>query len=371
MSLGKGVALVVNIVGNTKGLEKSLGSAGGEVSDFGGSVLGTAGKLTIIGGVAIAATAAIASMTKAAADDRAEQQKLEAAITAAGAATAQSTAQVEAAIAAGQDRAFTDSETREGLQSLVTATKDVGTATALMAQAQDIARFAGVDLATASDAVAKAYAGQDGKLMKLVPGMEKGATAMDTLGNASKLAAGQADIYAKSADGMNARAGDAFGELSETIGEVFLPVLDAVLPIVIQMIKLFGQLIKAVLPLLVPILKVVGQVLAKMGEMLAVVVGWIIKLVNWLTTAIGKLGDFIGSLNPLNGLSLPSLPFLNSTSAAVGGLSAGTQAVGSSGGGVTFNIYGDPSVIEAKVTKALRDYKRRNGVGSIFSLERF
>lgn len=369
MALGKGVALVVNIVGDTKGLSKALGSAGGEVSDFGSSALGTAAKVSIVAGVAVTAAAAIGAMTKAAADDRAEQQKLEAAISAAGAATATSTAQVEAAIAAGQDRAFTDSETREGLQSLVTATHDVGEATNLLAQAQDIARFAGVDLATASDAVAKAYAGNDKALRSLVPGMEKGATTMDTLSNASKMAAGQADIYAKSADGMNARAGDAFGELSETIGEVFLPVLDAVLPVVIQMIKLFGQLIKAVLPLLVPILKVVGQVLAEMGRMLSVVVGWIIKLVNWLTTAIGKLGDFIDSVNPFKGITLPSLPF--SMAQTTGGLSASTYATGGGGGGgVIFNIYGDPSVIEAKVTKALRDYARRNGVGSVFAAGR-
>ena len=365
---GKGVELVVRIVGETTGLSKALDKGGGDVKDFGGSVLGTAGKVSIIAGAALAAGAAIAGMTKAAADDRTEQQKLEKAIEQAGAATAKSTAQVEAAIAAGQDKAFSDSETREGLQALVTATKDVGTATDLLTQAQDIARFANVDLATASDAVAKAYAGNDKALRSLVPGMEKGATAAETIGNASEIAAGQADIYAKSADGMNARAGDAFGELSETIGEVFLPVLDAVLPIVIQMIKLFGQLIKAVLPLLVPILKLIGKYLTFVGNNLAFVVGWIIKLVNWVTTAIGKLGDFLESINPLKDFKLPSLPFMNSASTPAG-MSAATTATGSgSSGGVTFNIYGDPAVIEAKITKALRDYARRNGSAAVFGV---
>ena len=369
--LGRGVSLVVNILGDTKGLEKSLGSAGSDVKGFGSDALGTAVKVSVVAGAAVAAGAAIYEMTKAAADDRAEQQKLTKAIEQAGAATADTTAQVDAAIAAGQDRAFSDSETRDGLQSLVTATKDVGTATALLAQAQDIARFAGVDLATASDAVAKAYAGQDSKLQKLVPGMTKGATAMDSLANASKLAAGQADIYAASADGMNARAGDAFGELSETIGEVFLPVLDAVLPIVIQMIKLFGQLIKAVLPLLVPILKAVGAALTIVGNVLETVIGFLIKLINWITKAIDMLGQFLAKINPFSGIKLPSLPF--SAATGVSGLQAGTQAVGgsSAGGGITFNIYGDPSVIEAKVTKALRDYARRNGSEAVFSLGRF
>jgi len=365
--LGKGVALVVSILGDTKGLEKSLGSAGGEVKGFGADALGTAAKVSIVAGAAVAAGAAIYGMAKAAASDRAEQQKLEAAITAAGAATAQSTAQVEAAIAAGQEKAFSDSETREGLQSLVTATKDVGVATELLTQAQDLARFANVDLATASDAVAKAYAGQDGPLRKLVPGLEKGATAMDTLGDASKMAAGQADIYAKSAEGMEAKAGDAFGELTETIGEVFLPVLDAVLPIVIQMIKLFGQLVKAVLPLLIPILNVVGKALTVVANILSTVVGWLIKLIDWVTKTIGKLGEFFDKINPLKDIKLP-FNFSAPASSGVSTLQAGTQSVGGgSSGGVTFNIYGDPSVIEAKVTKALRDYARRNGTGSILA----
>jgi hypothetical protein len=369
MSLGRGVALVVSIVGDTKGLEKSLGSAGGDVKGFGDGVLGAAAKVTVVAGVALAGAAAIGAMTKAAADDRAEQEKLSAAIRAAGAETANTTAQVEAAIAAGQDKAFSDSETRDGLQSLVTATKDVGVATDLMTQAQDIARLANVDLATASDAVAKAYAGQDGKLQKLIPGMEKGATGLDTIANASKLAAGQADLYAKSADGMNARAGDAFGELSETIGEVFLPVLDAVLPIVIQMIKLFGQLIKAVLPLLVPILKAVGAALTVVGNILSKIIGFLIQLINWISKVIGKLGEFLAKINPFQGIKLPSLPF-SASGQSVSGLQAGTQAANtgsSSGGGVQINIYGDPAVIEARVMKALRDYTRRNGAGSVFA----
>jgi len=370
--LGKGVALVVSILGDTKGLEKSLGSAGGEVKDFGSSALGTAAKVSVVAGAALAAGAAIYGMAKAAASDRAEQQKLEAAITAAGAATAESTAQVEAAIAAGQERAFSDSETREGLQSLVTATGDVTTATALLQQAQDLARFAGVDLASASDAVAKAHAGQDGALRKLVPGLEKGATASDTLAAASKMAAGQADLYAKSAEGMEAKAGDAFGELTETIGEVFLPVLDAVLPIVIQMIKLFGQLVKAVLPLLIPILNAVGKALTIVANILSTVVGWLIKFIEWVTKAIGQIGDFLSSVNPLKDFKLPF--GIGGPSGQSQSVSANTRAVGgssSNAGGVQINIYGDPSVIEAKVTKALRDYARRNGKGSLTALGSF
>jgi hypothetical protein len=367
---GKGVELLVRIVGETAGLSKALDGAGGEVKDFGSSALGTAAKVSVVAGAALAAGAAIASMTDAAADDRAEQQKLELAIEKAGAATAKSTQQVEDAIAAGQARAFSDSETREGLQSLVTATGDVETATSLLAQAQDIARFANVDLATASEAVAKAYAGQDGKLQKLIPGLEKGATAAETIGNASAAAAGQADLFANSAEGMKAQAGDAFGELGEEIGSVFLPVLDAILPVVIQMIRLFGKLIKAVLPLLVPVLEKVGAALVLMGKALEKVINFVISLIEWITKAISKLGSFLDNLNPLKNFKMPSLPFMNSASTPAGNSVSTLQGGGSSGGGITFNIYGDPAVIEAKVTKALRDYTRRNGTGSLAAFGR-
>ena len=63
-----------------------------------------------------------------------------------------------------------------------------------------------------------------------MPGLEKGATAADTLADATKRAAGQADAFGNSAAGMQARGADAFGELTETIGSAFLPVLEALLP---------------------------------------------------------------------------------------------------------------------------------------------
>ena len=107
--------------------------------------------------------------------------------------------------------------------SLVTATGDVTLATADLSAAQDIARFANIEyLATAADAVAKAHAGQDGALRKLMPGLEKGATAADTLAAATAGAASQADKYADSAPALPERGADAFSEVGETIETVFL-----------------------------------------------------------------------------------------------------------------------------------------------------
>jgi hypothetical protein len=368
MAIGKGVQLVVSIVGDTAGLSKSLDSATGDVKGFGIGALGTAAKVSIVAGAAVAAGAAIYGMAKAASADRAEQQKLEAAIAAVGASTADTTAQVDAAIAAGQEKAFTDSETRDALQSLVTATKDVGAATTLLADAQNIARLAGVDLATAADAVAKAQAGSDGALRKLIPGLEKGASATDTLAAASKAAAGQADLFAKSSEGLEARAGDAFGELTETIGEVFLPILDAIIPALIPILKAFGELIKAILPVLVPLIKALGAALTivanifvKLLDIIKSILTWVIKLLS----PIGDLIDALGKLNPFNGFTLPKIGGSMATPSG-----AMTRAGGGGGGNITMNLYGDPAVMEARIINILRGYARRNGVTIVNPLNR-
>jgi hypothetical protein len=361
---GKGVALVVGIVGDTTGLQKSLGEAGVDVKDFGAGALGTAAKVSVVAGAAVAAGAAIYGMAKAASDDAAEAEKLATAIRAAGAETANTTAQVEAAIAAGQEKAFTDSETRAGLQALVTATGDVGQATTLLATAQDIARFAGVDLETASKAVAKAHAGQTGALRKLVPGMEESADSTMALRSAMKIAAGQADVFANSAEGMEAKAGDAFGELTETVGEVFLPILNEIVPVLIPILKAFGELIKAILPVLIPLVKLLAGALKIALNVILKVLGALKGLVEWAKKLLAPLGavvDKLEAINPFRGMSFPSFG-----GASVSGLQATSRAGGvAPAAPVVINIYGDPAVIEAKVIKAIRGYQSRNGFGSV------
>jgi hypothetical protein len=233
MAAGSAI-LAIKIIADAKDATKAFDETGKGLDGLGSS-------MTAMAVPALAVVGAFGAMAVAAAEDEAEQQKLTAAIAAAGAATATSTAQVEAAIVAGQARAFTDSEVRAGLQDLVTATGSVETATAAMAQAQDIARLAGVSLETASAAVAKAYAGQDTALVKLIPGVEKGATAQETLANATALAAGQADAYAASAPGQMAIVGDSFGELGEEVGSVFLPILKDLIGIVSSVTKVLQE----------------------------------------------------------------------------------------------------------------------------------
>ena len=361
------IGLVVEILGDASKLAGTLDETGKKAGGLQGALGGSAVKIAAIAGVAGIAAGALIEMTSAAAADRDEANKLEAAIAAAGAATETSNAQVEEAIRLGQEKAFSDSETRDAMQSLVTATGDVGLATTELSKAQDIARLAGVDLATAADAVAKAHAGQDGPLAKLIPGLVKGADATETLANATGMAAGQADLYAKSSEGMQKRAGDSLGELGETIGEVFLPVLDAIIPALLPILQAFGTLIKSLLPVLIPLIKVLASALGIAANVLVTLVGWLSKLVGWLADAAGAVGRFLDSINPLKNISLPSLPFLSSSPAAAGssagvGRSASSRSSGASLA-PTINVYttGDGIEAEQAVVRALRRVTRLNG----------
>ena len=387
---GSPLDVVTRFVGDTSDLEAGAKKATDAIGGI--SPASLLMGATVVGAATVA-VGAIVSMTQAAAEDEAQQARLEAAIQAAGAATGDYKKQVDDAIAAGQARAFTDTQTREALQSLVTATGDVGQATQELTAAQDIARFANVDLATAADAVAKAHAGNDGALRKLIPGLEKGKTATDTLAAAQKAAAGSADAYANSTEGSLAVASDAFGELGETIGSAFLPLVKAIIPPLIKIIGFMGTLIEAIIPPLsvlfgalgvvigavldavVPLVTWIGQLLTQLGAKLQPilriladlfrgvgsaiggVVDWIRTLLDWIGRVVDAAGKLLDSLNPLKGFSLPSLPFTLGAPAPAGvGVStrgAGRAAVA---GAVTVNVYGgDPR----RVVRAVREGFRR------------
>lgn len=359
-----GPALVISIIGDASKLGAALGGADRKVQAFGKSVdLGMVAKLGVAAGAVGIAADALIGMAKAAGEDRAEAAKLDQVIRSAGAATGDYTAQVEAAIAAGQDRAFSDTQTREALTSLVTATGSVTDATNLLTTAQDVARFSNVDLSTAADAVAKAQAGQDTALKKLIPGLTAGATATDTIANAQKIAAGQADAFANSTEGQMARSADAMGELGETIGAALLPVLDALLPALIPIIQALGKLISAILPVIIPLIKLFAQHLSTVLGIITKVVEFLAKMIDQFLRGIDVVAKFVDSLPDLPSISLP---FLSSAPTGAGvttrGLAGGLGAAPRGGGGVQVNIYGgDPTRVEAAVARALRGYTRRNG----------
>jgi hypothetical protein len=359
------IGLVVEIIGDASKLSGALGKAEGDVGGFASKIGGGALKVAAFAGAAGIAVGAIAELTMAAAADRDEQAKLEAAIQAAGAATGDYNAVVDEAIAKGQERAFSDSQTREAMQSLVTATGDVTLASEQLAIAQDVARFANVDLATAADALAKANAGSDGALRKLIPGLEKGATATDTIANAQAAAAGQADKYAASTQGQMDKSADAFGELAETIGSIFLPILDELLPVVVELIKPIAKIVQALLPAFGAAIRILMIPLRALIGIVSTIVDWLARLIGWISDTIGAIGRFFDSVNPFKDFHLPSLPF-SAPSGGGGGTVGRTRGAPAATGTVaapTIQIFttGDSIEAEQAVVRALRRVTRING----------
>jgi hypothetical protein len=362
----------VDITGDSKDLQKAIEGATKEIKAFGHSL-----DTGVSTGKIDAATDAIKKVGKvtkevlvAGKDAAAAEEQFALALSNAGiAADAQASGMNDAVIAA-QKMAFTDDEARASLTALAGATHSAQASIALFTQAQDIARLAGVSLESATDAVAKAYNGQDTALLRMLPGLEQGATGMDTITNATKLAEGSADAYAQSATAMGDKARIAFSEVTEAIGGALLPVLAELGKALGPLIISFAKLLQSILPALIPLINALARVATVAAKAITKIADAVTRLIDKIRTLLGPLKEAVNGLQKLD-----LNPFSRAVPAAqdspsVSTLQSGGGSSATRAGGVTINIYGDPSVIEERVTRALRDYSRRNGSASVFTPER-
>lgn len=358
------VGLQVKIGADVTGLTGALQAAAGGAGSFGEALKATVAQMNPAAAAGIAVADALVGMTEAAAADRDEQTKLNQLYADATGVTGDYTGAINAAIDAGAAKAFSDSEVREGLTGLITATGDADEANKLLAAAMDISRAAGVPLAQAADAVAKAHAGQDTALRKLFPGMGKQATAADTITEATKLSSGAADDYAKSAEGMSKQGQDAFGELSETIGSAFLPIMDELLPALLPFVELLGELITAVMPLLKPAIDIIVGALRILIEVLSAVVDGIKTVMGFINDLVNRFKDaanLVGSID-LNPFSVAGMP-----SPEMAGYSRSGRSGGSAGGGGTTVNVNVSSADPSEVVRAIRRWSRNNGGSGPFN----
>jgi hypothetical protein len=127
-----------------------------------------------------------------------------------------------------------DSELRPAFSALLVGTKNVGEATDALSLAQDISAATGNNLATVSDALAKAYAGNMKGLAALSPemkGMIKDGASLDTVMMAlNDNFGGAAAKSANTAAGQFKILKNSLAETQESIGAGLLPVLQKVLP---------------------------------------------------------------------------------------------------------------------------------------------
>jgi len=184
-----------------------------------------------------AVTAVIGSAVQAAIEDQAAQASLARQIKASTKATDKQIAGVEEYISSlGQSVAVSDGDARPALQALVVATKDVTKAQDLLNIAIDISAATSTDLASVSDALAKAYAGNMRGLQALSPELKTmikdGASLEEVLATLETNFGGAGEAAANTAAGGMKKLGIAFDETKESIGMAFLPVFEKLLPVV-------------------------------------------------------------------------------------------------------------------------------------------
>lgn len=184
-----------------------------------------------------AVVAVIGSAVSAAIEDQAAQASLARQIKASTKATDKQIKSVEQYISSlGQSVAVADDEARPALQALIVATKDVTKAQELLNLAIDISAATGTDLASVSDALAKAYAGNMRGLQSLSPEMKAmikdGASLEEVLATLETNFGGAGEAAANTAAGGMKKLGIAFNETKESVGMAFLPIMEKLLPVV-------------------------------------------------------------------------------------------------------------------------------------------
>ena len=250
----------------------------------------------IAAGAAIAVGGAMFAAAKAAAEEDASIARLNAAISANTTLTDEQTKQMDSAIEARQNLAFSDDSLRDSLARLVPRTKDVSKAIELQAIAMDFARLRGIDLSTASDLVGKVFSGNTSILSRYGFTVEKGTTATQALAMIQKAAAGQAEAYGQTTQGALESIQIAIDNTVEDIGRVVLPILAEVLTTfrdeIMPRIKEFGiafanaftQAIDKLQPFITTMVtQVLPAVIAVGGA-----------IIGTLVTALTELGKFIG-----------------------------------------------------------------------------
>lgn len=192
---------------------QGVGQSFGQLLNPIGMVTNAVGSLTDFLGGAVSA----------AMEEEASLKRLTTSITENDAAWDGNIDRVNEVIESRQRLAFADDEQRDSLSKLVAITKDVDQALALQRTAMDLARLRGMALADAGELVGKVFGGNIGILSRYGIQLRKGVTAAEALHEISKMAAGQAEAYAGTAQGAMESLRIEIDNVVEDIGMELLP----------------------------------------------------------------------------------------------------------------------------------------------------
>lgn len=216
-----------DVQGDVSGLEGAAEKSGGKMAGFQKALGGVA---TVAGGIVAAGALSkvggyLGDAVQGAIEDEAATKRLEQALRNAGGAYDENLDKVNAAIDAGQKKAFTDDQVRDSFQQLLAATGDVNEALNRQQLAMDLSRGAGISLEAASRMVGKVTDENVQAFKRMGITIADGATEAEALAAVQGKFAGQSDAYAKSTAGQFEQAKIRMSEVQEQIGYQLLPIV--------------------------------------------------------------------------------------------------------------------------------------------------
>jgi hypothetical protein len=374
-------ALTLALAADIDGLQKGLKQADNEIQTFGGKVNDFGKKAAIAFAAAAAAAGAYATKlavdgVKAAIEDEAAQLRLAGALrTATGATDAQIKATEDYISQTSLAVGITDDDLRPAFQRLSIATGSVTKSQDLLNLAIDISKGTGKDLASVTEALSRAYGGQDTALVKLGIGLTKAeAKQLDFRGETEKLSdlyGGAASRNAETFQGRIDRLRIGFQEAKEAVGVALLPIIEKLIGYIFQygepIVKKFQEgwekvqgaidrnkenfqefidiLQNYVLPVIGTVFgkffELASSVTAKIIDVFGSIVGAITPIVNFIIDAINttiRAYNFVtksnvGLLNKIGGVGGGGGNFSENSG---GGISTGGGGFAGLGGGGGF-----------------------------------
>lgn len=325
------------------GLKKTFGDL-----NIGGLALAT-GIGAVVGGLGFAAKAAI--------DEQKNIAKLNAALKANVQGWDGNTKSIEAQIAKREDLAFSDDDLRDSLSRLVTSTKDVKQAQDLQTIAMDLARAKGVDLATASIAVAKANAGSTRELKALGIEVDDNASAQENLAKVAKAVSGQASAYAGTMAGKWETFNNKVGDVVEDVGSMLLPIVE----------KLMDFLLTTGIPAIQNLAGALGPVLGFLGDIASAILGPVLGAfgslvgaikgaLDWIGGLIGKVREFLGLVDKTERRNLPDITDFRGETRRYNTLTDRGHAIGGSVGAGEWSWVGEQGPELVRFGRSARVY---------------
>lgn len=342
--------LKLSILADVDDLKKKLNDADNDVNKSASNIEKFGKAASAAFAVAAVAAAGYAVKigidgVKAAIEDEQAQLRLASALkTATGATDAQVKATEDFISKTQLAVGVSDTDLRGAMQRLAVSTKDTTKAQSLLTLALDVSKGTGKDLASVSEALAKAYEGQDTKLARLGIGLSaadlKTMNFTQTTEKLSELYGGAASRNAETFQGRMDRLKQTIDEGKESIGNALLPYIEKLVDIVVNQVvpalskfasyfdpikkaisdnkeefqKLGDFLEKYVIPILIDGLGAALNIVGKIAGGVINIIGGVIDAVEAAVKgAISAINAVIGAYNAIP--ILPNVPTIGGSSA--------------------------------------------------------